>query len=237
MRSEGGLVYLTAEEMAEADRASIEEFGIDVMSLMEKAGLGAASLARRMLGGSVSGRRVCCLVGKGNNGGDGLVAARHLHGWGAKVLVVLGGERRELRDVPGRQLAAVDGMGVPVEGPGSGLGGHDLIVDALLGYGSRGNPREPVAGLIRQANGSKVPVLAVDIPSGLDATTGTAGYPCIAARATVTFGLPKAGFLAAEARRVVGDLYLADIGMPEEVYRRFSQDKGVFGGETMVRVW
>jgi len=237
LKSDGGLVYLTAEEMAEADRASIEEFGIDVLSLMENAGWGVASLARRLLGGSVSGRKVCCLVGTGNNGGDGLVAARHLHNWGARLQVVLGGERRELRDVPARQLAIVDRMGIPIEGPGRELAGQDLIVDSLLGYGSRGNPREPVAGLIRKANGSKVPVLAVDIPSGLDATTGAAGDPCIVAKATVTFGLPKTGFLGAEARRFVGELYLADISMPEAVYRRYSQDKGVFGRETLVRVW
>jgi len=175
MKKEGGLVYLTAEEMAEADRTAIEDYGVDVLALMENAGVATAHLARKMLRGDVQGKNVCCLVGRGNNGGDGLVAARHLNNWGAVVRVVLAGERSDLRDVPARQIAIVDKMGIPVAGPKEGLGGAQLIVDALLGYGSRGSPREPAAGLIRQGNGSNIPILAVDIPSGMDATTGELG--------------------------------------------------------------
>ncbi len=236
LKLEGRLVYLTAEEMAEADRISIEEYGIDVLSLMENAGLGAARVALRMLGGDVAGRRVCFLVGKGNNGGDGLVAARHLHNWGASVSVLLGGEREEVRDVPARQLAIVERMGIGVGGPDSDFHA-ELLVDALLGYGSHGNPREPIAGLIRRADASGVRILAVDIPSGLDATTGKAYNPCVRAAATVTFGLPKTGFLVPEARELVGELYLADISMPVEVYGRYSQDKPPFGKDMLTRIW
>ncbi len=230
-------MYLTVEEMAEADRASIEEFGVDVLSLMENAGLGAARLAKRMLGGSVEGRRICCLVGKGNNGGDGLVAARHLRNWGAGVTVVVGGDRSELRNVPAKQLRTVEKMAIPVAGPAVDFGRADLVLDALLGYGSKGNPREPIAGLIRSANGSEVPILAVDLPSGLDANTGEPGNPCIVASATVTFGLPKVGFLSAKARGYLGDLYVADISMPRGVYDRFSQEGWVFSRDTLVKVW
>ncbi len=237
MKKEGGFVYLTVEEMAEADRVSIEEFGVDVLSLMENAGLGVARLAKRMLGGSVEGRRVCCLVGKGNNGGDGLVAARHLCNWGAEVTVVLGSDRSELRDVPAKQLRTVEKMAIPVAGPAGDFGRADLVLDALLGYGSKGNPREPVAGLIRSANGSEVPILAVDLPSGLDANTGEPGNPCIVASATVTFGLPKVGFLNAKARGYLGDLYVADTAMPRGVYDRFSQEGWVFSKDTLVKVW
>ena len=237
LRSEGEFVYLTAEEMTEVDRTAIEDFGIDVLSLMENAGVATASLARKLLGGDVSGRRVCCLVGRGNNGGDGLVAARHLHNWGAQATVVIGGERREMRDVPARQLAAVEKMGVRVSGPDGDFDGAELVIDALLGYGARGNPRDPLGGLIRRANASGADVLAVDIPSGLDATTGDPGEPCIAANATVTFGLPKTGFLNPLARKFVGELYVADISLPGQVYRRFSQDQGIFGKDTLVRVW
>lgn len=237
MKKEGGFVYLTVEEMAEADRISIEEFGVDVLSLMENAGLGTARLAKRMLGGSVEGRRICCLAGKGNNGGDGLVAARHLRNWGAEVTVVVGGDRSELRDIPARQLRTVEKMGVPVTGPEGGPEESELLLDALLGYGSRGDPREPVAGLIRRANGSEVPILAVDLPSGLDANAGEPGNPCIVASATVTFGLPKVGFLNAKARSYLGDLYVADISMPRGVYDRFSQGGWVFSKDTLVKVW
>jgi NAD(P)H-hydrate epimerase len=237
LKTEGGFVYLTAEEMAEADRTAIEDYGIDVLALMENAGLSTANLARRMLGGRVEGKGVCALVGKGNNGGDGLVAARHLHNWGAVVQVVLAGDRSELRDVPARQAQTVGKMGIPFKGPGEDFGKVQLLIDALLGYGSKGNPREPVAGLIRRANASRIPILAVDIPSGMDATTGEAGEPCIDARATVTFGLPKTGFLNPTARTHVGELYLADISMPRPIYTGHSQRLGVFEREALVRVW
>jgi NAD(P)H-hydrate epimerase len=236
LRLEGGLAYLTAEEMADADRAAIEEFGVDVLSLMENAGRGVALLARRMLGGTTEGRSICCVVGKGNNGGDGLVAARHLHDWGAKVRVVLGGNRSELRDVPDRQLNILDRMGVPIRGPEGELGGAELLVDGLLGYGSKGAPREPVAGLIRRMNASNVPVLAVDIPSGLDATTGRPNEPCVVAKATATLGLPKTGFLSPGSRRFVGELYLLDISMPRNLYVRYSMEGPEFGKDELLLV-
>jgi len=231
------MAYLTAEEMAEADRTSIEEFGISVLVLMENAGWAVARVARQMLGGTVEGRKICCLVGKGNNGGDGLVAARCLRNWGADLVVVLGGEKGELRDVPAGQLAIVDRMDIRVVGPEGSFGGAALLIDALLGYGAKGDPREPTAGLIRRANDSGIPILAVDVPSGLDATTGTVGNPCIRAHATVTFALPKTGFLDPLARGPTGELYVADISMPEPVYRRYSAQKSVFARDSLVRVW
>jgi len=237
MKKQGTLAYLTAEEMANADRETIEDYGIDVLALMENAGVATAQLSRKMLGGDVLGQSIGCLVGRGNNGGDGLVAARHLHNWGADVRVMLAGERSELRDVPAKQMAIVEEMGIPVVSTGVGLGDFRLLVDALLGYGSRGSPREPVAGMIRRANESKVPVLAVDIPSGLDATTGEPGDPTIVARATVTFGLPKTGFLNPKARPCVGELYLADISMPDRIYGAFSVTTRLFSTESLVRIW
>lgn len=237
MKKQGELAYLTAEEMANADREAIEDCDIDVVALMENAGAATAQLSRKMLGGNVKGRSVCCLVGRGNNGGDGLVAARHLHNWGAEVRVILAGERSDLRDVPARQMAIVDKMGIPVMGAGAGLGDARLLVDALLGYGSRGSPREPVAGTIRRANESKVPVLAVDIPSGMDATTGEPGDPTMVAKATVTFGLPKTGFLNPKARPFVGELYLADISMPKQIYAALSVTTRLFSRESLVRIW
>jgi NAD(P)H-hydrate epimerase len=237
MKKEGGLVYLTSEEMAGADRMAIEDYGIDVIVLMENAGVATAQLARKMLGGDVRGRNICCLVGRGNNGGDGLVAARHLNNWGADVRVILAGERSDLRDVPAKQIAIVDKMGIPVAGPGEGVGDAHLVVDALLGYGSRGSPREPVAGLIREANISKIHILAVDIPSGMDATSGETGDPTIEAMATVTFGLPKTGFLNSKARRYIGELYLADISMPGRIYSSHSVGGGLFSKDVLVRIW
>lgn len=236
MRSQGGFAYLTAEEMAEADRIAIEEFGIDVVVLMENAGLQVGILARKMLGGTVAGRMVSVVVGKGNNGGDGLVAARHLDNWGAKVTVVLGAEKADLRDVPAKQLKILEKIGVEINGPTGGFDRAELIVDALLGYGSKGDPRGPMAGLIHDINSSGIPALAVDVPSGLDATTGEANEPCIVANATVTFGLLKTGFLNRESIRFVGELYLADISLPEPIYQKYGQEPGKFGRNNLLKV-
>lgn len=222
MRVVGGFAYLTAAEMAGADKSAIEEFGVDVLSLMENAGVATANAARRLLGRRVSGERVVCLVGKGNNGGDGLVAARHLCNWGADVAVVLGTPRGELREAPAKQLASVEKLGIAVSGHDGSFDGASLLIDALLGYGSRGNPSGNIGELIRRANGSGMSILAVDLPSGLDATTGARGDPCVVASATVTFGLPKTGFLDPGSRENVGELYLADISLPRAVYQRLS---------------
>ncbi len=227
---------MTAEEMAEADRIAIEQFGIDVVVLMENAGLQVGILARKMLGGTVAGRRASVVAGKGNNGGDGLVAARHLQNWGARVTVVLGAEKGDLRDVPAKQLKILEKMGVEIAGPAGGFDGAELLIDALLGYGSRGDPRDPMAGLIRKINSSGIPVLAVDVPSGLDATTGEPNEPCIVANATVTFGLLKTGFLNRQSMRFVGELYLADISLPEPIYQKYGQEPGKFGRNSLLKV-
>jgi len=234
MRLEDGITFLTSDELAAVDRAATEVFGIGIPDLMGKAGLATATMARRMLGGREG--RIVCLVGKGNNGGDGLVAARHLASWGTKVTVVLGAPRAELRDIPAEQLGVVDQMGVEVLGPDSAIPRVDLIVDALLGYGSQGNPREPIATLIRRANESKIPVLAVDLPSGLDASSGEPGEPCVVASSTVTFGFPKSGFLNPRAARFLGHLFLADISLPDLIYRRHGMDGRPFYKESIIEV-
>ena len=234
MRLEGGMTFITADEMAAVDKAATEVFGIGVTDLMAKAGLATATLARRMLGGREG--KIVCLVGKGNNGGDGLVAARQLASWGTKVLSILGAGREELRDVPAEQLRAVDQLGIEVKGADSPIPPYDLIVDALLGYGMQGNPREPVASLIRKANESKIPILAVDIPSGMDASSGEPGDPCIVAGSTVTFGFPKSGFLNPGAARHLGHVFLADLSLPDLIYRRHGMDGRPFYKDNIIEV-
>jgi len=227
-----GLLFMTAEEMAARDREAIERLGIDVLALMENAGAAVALLSGRVLRG-VRGKKAVVLVGKGNNGGDGLVAARRLCIWGGNVRVVLGCRRDELRDSPARQLVGVDTLGIPVAEEGGDFRGADLVVDSLLGYNSVGDPRGGVANLISAANGSGAPVLAVDLPSGLDATTGEPNDPCIRAAYTLTFGFPKTGFLNPRARPVLGQLFCADISLPHDV----GPGERAYGDETIVRVW
>lgn len=236
MQQVGGFVYVTADEMKAMDEATIQRYRIDVLSLMENAGVATAVLAKRMLGGSVHGKRIACLTGKGNNGGDGLVASRHLFDWGAEVAVILSSGREELGGAGARQFEFADAAGIPVFGVEADLTGYDLLLDALLGYSSKGAPREPIAGLIRRANDSEVPILAIDIPSGLDPTTGTPNDPCVVATATLTLALPKTGFLNPESRRFVGDLYLGDVSTPVQVYRDFCQTTLPFEEGQIVKI-
>jgi NAD(P)H-hydrate epimerase len=236
LKQEGGFSFLTSEEMSQLDRAAVDEYGVDVLMLMENAGGAAALLANRMLGG-VEGRHIVCLVGKGNNGGDGLVAVRRLSNWGANPRVLMGCSRGDMRDIPAKQLRIVERMGVPVAGPEQEVGEADLVIDSLLGYNSKGDPKGPVAEVIRNANNSRKPILAVDVPSGLDATDGTPGDPCIVAQATVTFGFPKAGFLAPGARGFVGELYVGDISLPGGLCSRYHQKPGLFAKDALLRVY
>jgi len=222
--------------MREMDEQTIGGYSIDVMSLMENAGLGTAEIAKHMLNGEVRGKRVACLAGKGNNGGDGFVASRHLHDWGADVTLVLAAQRESVVGVPAEQLRPLEKMGLRIAPLGTPLSDFALLIDALLGYGAKGDPREPVASLIRDANGSGVQILALDLPSGLDSMTGEPYEPCIRAKATVTLGLPKVGFLNPRAGMFLGDLYLADISIPPEVYAIRGQAPGLFDKARVVRI-
>ncbi|MDP9382173.1 MAG: NAD(P)H-hydrate epimerase [Chloroflexota bacterium] len=223
---------ISVADMIEVDRLMVNEYGITLLQMMENAGRSLAATARRMLGGSTAGRRVLVLVGKGNNGG-GLVAARHLANAGAHVTVALAVEPGELGEVPGRQLHTLRRMGIDGSDRATSqdnlsvlLPHTDLVLDALVGYSLSGAPREPVAGFIRAANAAPVPRLSLDIPSGLDGDSGIPRDPCLRADATLTLAWPKVGLLSENARPYVGDLYLADIGVPDPVYRALGVDRG-----------
>lgn len=232
---------LTVEEMREVDRLMVEEYRVALLQMMENAGRALAELTRRRLGGSAAGHVIVVLAGKGSNGGGGLVAARHLHNWGALVQVVLASPREELSEATTRQFEALEAAGVMIWGYGSDLnaglvvrwGDAAVILDALLGYSLTGDPRGAYADLIRVANASRRPVVSLDVPSGLDATDGTIYSPTIDAAATLTLALPKTGLM--EGRSVVGDLYLADIGVPRALYAQMGLEVGlIFAGDTIV---
>jgi len=209
------LPALTTGQMMEVDRLMIEEWGITLIQMMENAGRNLAELSRRLLQG-LRGKRIIVLCGAGNNGGGGMVAARHLHNWGAQVQVLLVGDEHKLKEIPLHQWKILKRMGQNV--PVSDLNKADLILDAMLGYGVKGNPREPIASWIQRVNESGVPALALDAPSGLDTTTSKPGSPCLRAHATLTLALPKTGLLTPDSKPFVGDLYLADISVPVELY-------------------
>jgi NAD(P)H-hydrate epimerase len=227
---------LTTEQMVEVDRLMIEEYGILLIQMMENAGRNMAEMARRMLGGQLDGRRVVVLCGRGNNGGGGMVAARHLHNRGATVSVKLIGDPAGMKEIPGHQWDILQMMALP-QADDPDLSQTDLIVDAIIGYGLRGNPRGVAAEWIRRVNDSRRPVLALDAPSGLDTTTGTAGDPCIKAQATLTLALPKVGLVSPGAAGVIGTLHLADISVPPALYKRLNLTvEPLFEQDTIVAV-
>lgn len=214
---QSALPAVTTKQMAEIDRLMIEDYGIQLIQMMENAGRNLAEQARRDLDGELQDRRVIVLCGAGNNGGGGMVAARHLHNRGARVRAVLAAEPSALKEVPQRQWDSLKKLGLTAAEPDD-LGGSDLLIDALIGYGLHGDPRGLVAEWIERANQAGPPILSLDAPSGLDTTTGAAGSPCIQADTTLTLALPKTGLLQDGARRYVGKLYVADIGVPPELY-------------------
>ncbi len=222
--------------MRKIDDITIREFEVDVLILMENAGLATAALAKRLLQDTTVGKRVACLVGGGNNGGDAMVAARHLTNSGANVEVILGTAKDRMKGVPLGQLQILEKMGIPNMSTDHDLKDYNLLIDGLIGYGLEGNPRDRIATIIKDANTSGRPILAVDVPSGMNATTGEIYDPCIKATATLTLALPKTGFLSPKASRFVGDLYLADISIPRKLYQTFGQQKTLFQEDALLRI-
>ena len=207
---------VTADQMRELDRIAMKETGPNLFQMMENAGRNLALLAMEVLGRGWATASVVVLAGSGGNGGGGICAARHLANRGVDVRLCLA-DPEHLGEVPacqrkiflyttGKEIAVANLTAEPA----------DLILDALIGYSLRGAPQGIVADLIRRANGARVPILALDLPSGVDATTGEAPGEFIRPRWTMTLALPKTGLVPEKT----GALFLADVGIPAEAYRR-----------------
>lgn len=219
---------VTAGQMREIDRLAEEDFGISLAQMMELAGAGLARLAAEAMG-RTTGKRVTVLSGAGNNGGGGLVAARHLANRGTEVHVVLAQPVGRLHVAARERLLTLIEMDVPccvaawdlAAGELEALlADSDLLIDALLGYSADGPPRGPVRDLGERAAGSGTSVLSLDLPCGMDPDTGAVDDAALRATSTMTIALPKRGQLTASGRRQSGDLYLADIGLPPALYAR-----------------
>lgn len=218
--------------MREVDRLMVEEIGVSILMMMENASRSIAVLARSMLDDSVKNKKIVILCGKGNNGGDGLGATRHLINFGATCKVFLTTEADKLNPHAKVQYNILKRINAEVHEHGtfsdvhltSHLAFADLIIDALLGYNLVGTPKEPIANLIRLANDAKKLILAVDIPSGLNGNTGKPHEPTIQATTTLTLALPKVGLLTDSAKKCVGKLYVADLSVPKNIYDRLGID-------------
>ncbi|MEE8436874.1 MAG: NAD(P)H-hydrate epimerase [Candidatus Neomarinimicrobiota bacterium] len=234
---------VSAEEMRSIDDLMEFEFGIELSQMMEMAGRNLADLALKMIG---SGKRLDSLkivvaAGKGHNGGGGLTAARHLSNRGANVSVVLAEEDEKLKPAVLKRLFTLKKLPVQLITSTGGIPSAifkeaDLIIDALVGYGLKGNIRGRPAIIIEEINKSGNPnVLALDVPSGLNSTDGSVGNLCIKARTTLTLALPKTGLMISPGREKAGQLYLADIGVPPELYEMIGlQAQDLFKEESII---
>ena len=219
---------VTVAQMRELDRRAVEEAEISGEALMERAGQGVADCARRLSDAAgYTHPAVHLLAGRGNNGGDAFVAARFLKEAGATANVWLAGAANEVKGDALKHLSRMKAAGVPLrelptlEDWEDALRyplGADLLVDGVLGTGSAGPARGPAAGAIQYLNTQSLHalVIAIDVPSGLQADTGTAEGEAVRADVTVTMGLPKRGLLEQAALEHVGVLEVLDIGIPEE---------------------
>lgn len=225
---------VTSDQMREVDRIAMEETGPNLYQMMENAGRSLARMIMQTLGAEWRDGTVVVLAGTGGNGGGGICGARHLANHGGNVAVVLSEESR-LRQVPTQQMATYRASGGRVLGQDE-LGGLYplLIVDAVLGYNLSGPPQGKARHLLEWVLGRSEPVLALDVPSGIDSTTGVAPGIHVTASETMTLALPKTGLAVPAA----GNLWLADIGIPNETYRRLGVDVPgeVFGDEFVVPI-
>jgi NAD(P)H-hydrate epimerase len=202
---------VTADGMREVDRVAVEEVGVSLLMMMEHAGRSLADPLRGYDG------RVLVLAGGGGNGGGGLCAARHLLNAGVDVDVVLGPDPAELTGAAATQFGVLQEMGVS-PAPDESVEGADLILDALVGYGLAGPLRGRTADLVERVGATDAEVRSLDVPSGVNATTGDRPGPSVDADLTTTLALPKTGLAD------VGPVRLADIGLPRVVFARAGID-------------
>ncbi len=232
---------LTREQSRQADRRAMEEYGISGLVLMENAGRGVADRLCQLLAVAVGDAPhkvvICC--GKGNNAGDGFVIARHLDLRGHDVRVLLWAEPSELTGDAEVNFRILEKTGMRIEIFGNQhdatrlegqLSGAAWIVDALLGTGAQGKPRPPLDVVIEQINTAPAPILAVDLPSGLDCDTGQPARHTVRAVVTCTFLAAKTGFLAPGADKYTGQLHVLDIGTPRKLI-----DEVLAGGDSSRR--
>lgn len=236
-----GLPVVGAETMRLLDKAATERFQIAELSLMENAGRAVAAETLRFLkeklGREPGAARVVACCGRGSNGGDGLVAARHLKEAGVGVRVFICPARKDgaYPSLVTANLKRLTDAGVAAESTdanaalAAALKDSDAALDALLGTGSSGKPAGSVRNVIQALTRSKKPVLAVDVPSGIQPDTGYHSGVFVTAAVTLTLGLPKRGLLAVHAQKCVGRLEVLDIGYPAELVKelRDAADKAL----------
>jgi ADP-dependent NAD(P)H-hydrate dehydratase / NAD(P)H-hydrate epimerase len=205
---------IAAAAMRRADAQAGEEYGIEPIQLMEVAGWQVARFVDRYLDGS-RGKRIMVVAGSGNNGGDALVAARFLQQRGAMVAALVV-PSVDLKSLTARHTRTVRRLGIPTaDWPAALDSGADLLLDGLLGTGVRLPLRDPAPALIQAMNAAGIPIVAIDIPSGVDAEGGAEPGVAVRATATLTLAAPKAGLARYPD---AGRVFVADIGLPAALF-------------------
>jgi NAD(P)H-hydrate epimerase len=213
-------IVLSRQQVRQCDQVAIDRFGVPGVVLMENAGRAAARIILNELN-RVAERRVCLLAGTGNNGGDGFVVARHLFNRGVSVDILIFGPREKIQGDALINLAIAEKMSLPISyrqdtatlSTEIKAGNFALVIDAMLGTGTAGPPREPIRSAIRILNALDKPVVSLDIPSGLDCDTGQPLETAVYAKKTITFAALKKGFLQPQAHKYTGEVSVASIGI------------------------
>ena len=234
------LPLLSTAHRHEVARLVGEVYSLAPLQLIENAGRALAALTRRLLDDDLADRPLVVLAGRGHKGSAGLVAARYLINAGAWVQVLLVHPHAAYTNLAARQLATLHAMDAAVAWAEEGweLPPADLVVDALIGSGLRGDPHGKARDLIQLANSSVAPILSLDAPSGLDLDSGRLHTPSIRATATLLVTLPSVSLASATGLSACGDLYLADAGIPMHLYERLGLDVPVlFGRDPIIPLY
>jgi len=228
------LKLVTSNEMMNLDNIAINKYSIPGIVLMENAGLQVVHKIKQLFNYFLENKRIMIFCGKGNNGGDGMVIARHLINKGADVKVFLLSSPSEIKGDAATNLKILQSMGVRIYPIINEKDLHrvniamiysDLIVDAIYGTGFKGEAKGISTSLIKLINESKKIVLSVDLPSGLEADTGEVCGECIKATHTITFGLPKIGLYLEPGCRFSGQIEVVDISLPQKLFNQNSLNR------------
>jgi len=209
-------VSVTAKQMEKVDKIAIEEYGITLAQMIEQAGSHLATLCANFLN---KNGKVIVLSGGGHNGGGGLVTAKYLYELGFQVSVYL--TSNNLKPTTKQQLSMLKKLDIKILPELPDLSDFDLLVDAILGYNIKGEVKGSIKSEIEAINSSRVKTISLDLPSGINPDTGEPNGISVKASATLTLAAPKVGLLIPASKKYVGELYLADIGIPKEVLEKF----------------
>jgi len=232
--------YISGDEMRAVDQGMVSICGISMVQMMEHAGRLLAVLAVQEFVDDGDIGKIVVMVGSGANGGGGLVCARNLSNWGFDVMVISSCDPADFWGVTSLQFRIARRIGVVGEYVDriEKLPEARFLIDAIVGYGLEGPPTGSTRRLIQMAIESDGPVLSLDVPSGIDATTGEIFEPSIKAEATLTLALPKTAYLQPEVQKRAGRIFLGDIGVPPSLYQELgiTSHKSPFVNDSIVRL-